>query len=139
MRERCLNPKHIWYENYGGRGIKVCKRWDLFINFLEDMGERPEGMTLDRVDSNKNYTKNNCKWSTAEEQQNNLSTNRCFLYEGVWYTIAEGTKKLKIHYRTLQSRIRNNWPNKIIDAPLGTRKSDYVDKDGELFPKWVLD
>ncbi len=138
MRERCNNEKHIWYMNYGGRGIKVCKRWSSFKNFLKDMGQRPSNKTLDRLNNNRNYSKSNCKWSTITEQQNNVSTNKCFLYKDVWYTIAEGAKELKMHYRTLQSRIRNNWPNEIIDAPLGARKSDYIDADDEFFPEWVL-
>lgn len=71
MRERCKNPKHRKYPNYGGRGIVVCKRWDDFRNFFEDMGGRPEGMTLDRKDSNGNYCKENCKWSDVYEQRHN--------------------------------------------------------------------
>lgn len=69
MRQRCNNPKTRGYERYGGRGITVCDRWaNSFENFLEDMGERPKGKTLDRIDSNKNYCKENCQWSTPKEQ-----------------------------------------------------------------------
>ena len=71
MRLRCLNPKSTSYHVYGGRGITIDPRWlgkDGFVRFLEDMGQRPAGTTLGRVDTNGNYTKNNCRWETREEQ-----------------------------------------------------------------------
>jgi len=75
MKNRCLDPKHKNYHNYGGKGIKICQRWlDDFKNFLEDMGERPEGMTLDRFDNSLDYNKSNCKWSTNYEQALTRST-----------------------------------------------------------------
>jgi hypothetical protein len=72
MRYRCNNPNHHAYENYGGRGITVCSRWDNFENFLQDMGPRPSlEYTLDRIENNGNYEPNNCKWATALEQRHN--------------------------------------------------------------------
>lgn len=71
MKTRCNNPKHRRYSDYGGRGIKVCERWMDFNNFLADMGERPEGLTLDRIDPNGNYEPGNCRWATDSVQQTN--------------------------------------------------------------------
>lgn len=68
MLARCGNPNQRAWKNYGGRGIKVCERWLKFDNFFEDMGERPKGRTIDRLDVNGNYEKSNCQWATASEQ-----------------------------------------------------------------------
>lgn len=73
MRGRCNNPNSDWYHRYGGRGIKICERWNDFQNFLDDMGERPEGKTIDRIDPDGDYKPSNCKWSTPKEQSNNKS------------------------------------------------------------------
>ena len=71
MKLRCQNKNHDSYKNYGGRGIEVCERWEDFKNFLSDMGERPEGKTLDRIDGNDNYRPDNCRWATPLEQSRN--------------------------------------------------------------------
>ena len=72
MKQRCLNPRNSAYFYYGGRGIKVCDRWNnSFENFLEDLGERPEGMTLDRIDPNGNYEPGNVRYADAKTQNNN--------------------------------------------------------------------
>lgn len=71
MRARCQDPKADAYRNYGARGIKVCPQWDDFETFLADMGERPPGTTLDRVDTNGDYEPGNVRWATAGQQERN--------------------------------------------------------------------
>lgn len=71
MRARCNNPANNRYAIYGGRGICVCERWEDFANFLADMGERPAGHTLDRIDHDGNYEPTNCRWATYSEQARN--------------------------------------------------------------------
>lgn len=87
MKQRCTNPKNNDYPRYGGRGIKVCSRWlESFANFLADMGERPEGMTLDRYpDMNGDYEPGNCRWATHQQQVENTRTVQRVTFNGVTY------------------------------------------------------
>ena len=75
MKKRCLDKNHISYKNYGGRGIIICSEWLKFENFYSDMGKRPKNKSLDRVDNNGNYCKDNCRWATKKQQMNNMRTN----------------------------------------------------------------
>lgn len=82
MRQRCYNEKAINYQHYGGRGIRVCQRWvDDYEIFLSDMGIRPEGLSLDRIDVNGNYEPNNCRWATREIQHNNLTRTKYIVFD----------------------------------------------------------
>lgn len=76
MKFRCLYPQAINYQNYGGRGITVCDRWLKFENFLEDMGERPDGLTLSRINNDGNYEPTNCCWDDPQNQAQNRRTRR---------------------------------------------------------------
>ncbi len=73
LKERCTNPSDINYHRYGGRGITFCERWNVFENFLEDMGEKPEGLQIDRIDNDGNYEPGNCRWVTGTENIRNAS------------------------------------------------------------------
>lgn len=90
MRERCESPSVAQYKDYGGRGISVCKRWEAFKNFLEDMGRAPSAEhSLDRLNVNGRYTKNNCRWATKEEQMNNTRRAVRVSINGKTFTISE--------------------------------------------------
>ena len=107
---RCFNPRNHAYHHYGGRGITICERWLLFSNFYADMGPRPEGMTLDRIDNDKGYSPDNCRWTTWEEQENNCSRNRFLTHDGVTLTIAQWARRLQITRGTLWHRLKAGWP-----------------------------
>ena len=113
MKQRCNNKNHVRYKEYGGRGIKVCKRWnDSYDNFYADMGARPVGKTLDRKNPNQNYTPKNCIWSTVKEQNNNLRSNNIITYKGKTKTVTNWAKEKDINPSTLFSRLNNGWNNK---------------------------
>lgn len=115
MKARCYNKAAI---NYGGKGIKVCDRWMKFENFLEDMGERPRGLTIERIDSTKNYEPGNCRWATYGEQANNKSNNRLVTYKGKTLTAAQWARELGLRPKTVQQRLRRGWSMERIFRPV---------------------
>lgn len=103
MKARCLNPKDPYYQRYGGRGIKIL--WKNFRDFSNDMKcNYSEGLTLDRINNNGHYSKENCKWSTLKEQARNRNTNRIIEYGGQRKTIAEWAELSKIKPSTFRQR-----------------------------------
>jgi hypothetical protein len=108
MIGRCTNPKHPNYKDYGGRGITVCQRWlSSFRDFVEDMGDRdnPE-MTIDRIDNDKGYSKDNCRWATRVEQANNKRSTHWITYNGVRDSLTNHCRALGISRAVIFDRIR---------------------------------
>jgi len=104
MKRRCLNPNAIDFPNYGGRGIQVCERWLTFANFLADIGEIPDGLTLDRIDSEGHYEPSNCRLATQKVQQNNRRNTHRVIFEGVECTLSDVMRKLGISRSTARRR-----------------------------------
>lgn len=107
---RCDNPNHKAYNNYGGRGVRVCQEWYDFNVFFADMGKQPfKGASIDRTDNAKGYTKENCRWANAVEQSNNRRTNRVLTITGISMTIAEWAQKTGIRHNTISYRLAHGW------------------------------
>lgn len=109
MRSRCRNPNRRDYLDYGGRGISVCQRWDDFAAFFEDIGPRPDGMTLDRRDVDGNYEPSNCQWATATEQANNRRSNRYVCINGHTRTLHQWCEYHGVGFSTASWRLRQGW------------------------------
>lgn len=110
MIERCENQKHVSYSRYGERGIKVCERWHSFVNFLTDMGERPDAKTLNRKDGSGNYEPSNCEWATIQKQCNTRRNNVQITFSGKTQTPAEWARELQINVKTIYTRICRGFP-----------------------------
>lgn len=106
MISRCYSPQHESYSRYGGRGIKVDPKWFNFQSFLQDVGDRPEGMMLDRIDNDGDYCKVNCRWATPLEQLENRSTTLWFLYKGEWLTLTDLAVKSNAGRDLIYRRLR---------------------------------
>lgn len=110
LRNRCNNPRNGSYHNYGGRGIKVCKRWDLFGNFLEDVGRRPSpNHTIHRINNDGDYEPGNVKWADLTEQHNNTRANRLITVNGERLTVADASRKYGVNRLTLGYRLYVGW------------------------------
>lgn len=105
MHKRCTNSKCAAYEDYGARGITVCERWKSFDLFLADMGERPEGKMIERINNCGNYDPINCKWADRTEQNRNKRSNRVFTFQGVTACLSELCDVFEQPYERVQARI----------------------------------
>jgi hypothetical protein len=110
MIARCTNPNHRSYREYGGAGITVCEQWRTFANFLSDMGEKPDGRSLDRIDNDGNYSPDNCRWATVHEQARNKSNNTFLTHNGMTMTIAGWAETLGIPQSTISWRLNRGHP-----------------------------
>jgi len=111
MRQRCNNPNTKVFYRYGGRGITVCEAWNVsFAAFMEDMGPKPSPQhSIERVDNNGMYCKENCRWATSSEQCSNTRRNRMLTVDGQTMTIAEWARKTGIHFCTITNRLNSGW------------------------------
>jgi hypothetical protein len=123
MVQRCTYTKHRHYARYGGRGITICERWQKFENFLADMGERPTGLCLERIDNDKGYCPENCKWTTQTAQnRNRAGYNVTLTAFGETLCASEWAAKYGMSVQALLRRLRAGWPvEKAISAPLDKR------------------
>lgn len=109
MLNRCRNPSNPAYAYYGGRGIKVCERWLDYASFLEDMGPRPAGMTLERLDNERGYEPENCCWATRKEQTRNNRRNHYLTAGGERMLLTDWARRLGISAAALHKRIQRGW------------------------------
>lgn len=106
MKERCYNKNYKSYMHYGGRGISVCDRWrNSFVNFFEDMGDRPNDKSLDRIDNDGNYEPSNCRWTSKKVQRQNQRGIKLYPFENELLTIAEIARRSGVTYENLFYRI----------------------------------
>lgn len=124
MRERCSNPQALAYRNYGARGVSVCPRWDSFTNFLSDMGPRPLGKTLDRVDNQVGYCPGNCRWATYQEQGNNTRRTVILEFRGEKLSMKQWAVRAGMKYITVVSRVNaGQTPEQVLLTPVSGRPS----------------
>lgn len=109
MHQRCSNPKNKDYADYGARGITVCERWKEFPAFLADMGDKPNGMSLDRIVNSGNYEASNCQWSSQKSQMRNMRRNRMISISGETRCVSEWCEIKGISDSIVWSRIKNGW------------------------------
>jgi hypothetical protein len=126
MKQRCLNIKHVAYPHYGARGIRICDMWiKSFDSFYQDMGSRPSKKhSIDRIDNEKGYCKENCRWATKSEQGANKRNTIKVLQNGQLYTVRDlyDKNKLKIGYAQFATRIKRGWS---IEKAINTPKKEY--------------
>lgn len=120
MKQRCSNPKHKSYKAYGGRGITLCKKWNNFADFWKDMEDGyADHLSLDRVNNEIGYCKENCRWATPKEQSNNMRCNVKLTFKGETLSPEMWAEKLGINVHTLRSRMQRKLPiEKIISKNL---------------------
>lgn len=118
MFRRCTVETHDEFRNYGGRGITVCERWNDYLNFISDMGPRPSGHSIDRIDNNGNYEPRNCRWATQRQQNSNCRRNHRVQVHGKDMTVAQWCEVTRQNPSTVYSRLSRGWPaERAIEVP----------------------
>lgn len=123
MRQRCTNPKNSRYSIYGCRGIKVCKDWDDFQKFYDWSYENgyKDNLTIDRIDNNKGYSPENCRWVTYRGQANNKTNNRYLTYNNETHTLGEWSEITGIKLSTIWARLNRGWTaEETLTSPIGS-------------------
>jgi hypothetical protein len=111
MRKRCFDPSNKCFAHYGGRGIRVCKRWKTFEHFFVDMGPRPSPEhSLDRIDNDGHYSPDNCRWATRLEQANNKTATHWISHDGRTQSLASWARETGIGFSTIRYRLNSGWP-----------------------------
>lgn len=123
MIERCENKNNPKYHRYGGRGIKICKRWrESFQSFYDDMGDSPLDMTLGRRNNNGDYEPSNCRWENASQQSRNTKNNRLLKFKGKTRCLIEWAEEFRIDYDVLWMRLNRGWSIKrALETKVGTK------------------
>jgi hypothetical protein len=128
MRSRCSNVRDKSYVNYGGRGIKVCARWESFDFFLADMGLKPANLSLDRINNDGDYEPTNCRWTNSTEQNRNRRGRKVLNIDGVSVPLYVLVERLGVNYKTVNSRLAKGWSiedavQKVTQKPRGIHAS----------------
>lgn len=123
MVQRCTNPNKDTWKYYGGRGITVCERWQSFARFYEDMGDVPEGMSLERMDNDRGYEPSNCRWASRTEQMRNRSNTKMLTFEGRTQPLLAWAEEVDIPSRVIATRIyTHKWSvGRAITIPMVTK------------------
>ena len=145
LKNRCTNPENSQYKDYGGRGITICERWMDFVNFYEDMGKSPEGYEIDRIDNDKGYCKENCRWTTKKENaRNRRSTKQHSTHKGslVQQELIDQIGWNKDQFRWFLKRYGITWIlENFKNGTLPLKTNQPVDKDeliGKTIGKWTV-
>lgn len=127
MLDRCYKETDVCYAMYGGRGIRVCERWrDSFAAFLEDMGPKPSGFSIERINNGGSYTPANCRWASAKEQANNRRNNRVITARGMTKTLQEWAEFAGVSKHTMKHRLNSGWTiDEILSVPVGNAAVSY--------------
>lgn len=117
MKERCSNPKQSRYERYGGRGIRVCREWEDFARFIEDMGPRPSTKhTIERIDNDGDYEPSNCRWATWKEQANNRSSNVLLTIGAERLSLSQWAVRSGVDRMTIKERAKRHFQGDLAEA-----------------------